>query len=295
MRVLWATLPEPPDVVLQGWQPFAEILPFNQPSPTWEAFPVLQGQSVNAMTGDAVPRALVGWPPYAAQDAQVGPMAMQGGAVSMVPIGPAVALSPIIDSAQVFLNSLLPQDSTGALMTVDDVLGYAEPAKDYLVAGSSPLAALPGASNIRSEVVLSGALKTTTASVLPSEFGQVVQNLPVSYQVFTLTGTTVDSTGTPVAGCRVIAYQSGLRYVQGAPIIAETISDGSGVFSMLLRNIDYQLVAYKEGSPDLGGLTRQDATPVVAQTIYLRDPTVASGSGTASYRTVGSPVVRRIQ
>ena len=285
MIVLLATLPEPPDVVLQGWQPFAEILPFTQPSPTWEAFPVLQGQSVNAMTGDAVPRALVGWPPYAAQATQVGPMAMQGGAVSMVPIGPAVARSPIIDSAQVFLNSLLPQDSTGALAAVHDVLGYAEPAKDYLAAGGQPLAAMPGASNIRDEVVLSGSLKTTTASVLPSEFGQVVQDLPVSYQVFTLTGTTVDSTGTPVAGCRVIAYQSGLRYVQGAPIIAETISDGAGAFSMLLRNIDYQLTAYIVGSPDRAGITRQDVTPVVSTTIYMSNPSSppSGGGGTRGF------------
>jgi hypothetical protein len=265
--------------VIQGWQPFAEILPSTLPAATWESFPVLQGQSVNAMNGNAVPRALVGWPPYAAQASSIGPMATQGGAVGMVPIGPAVAVSPIIDPAQIFLNRLLPQDSTGAFYPQDDVLGYAEPAKDYLVAGDNTLAALTPLTSPRGEVARSGLLKTLTASVLPSEFGQRVQNLPVSYQVFTLTGVTVDATSTPVPGCRVIAYQSGLRYVQGAPIIAETISDGSGVFSMLLRNIDYQLTAYIAGSPDRAGITRQDVTPVVSTTIYMSDPTVAPSGG----------------
>jgi len=279
MRVLRATLPEPPDVVIQGWQSFAEILPSTLPSPTWGSFPVLQGQSINAMNGDAVPRALVGWPPYAAQASSIGPMAMQGGTVGMVPIGPAVAVSPIIDPAQIFLNRLLPQDSTGAYFPQDDVLGYAEPAKDYLLQGGNVLSDVPPAANIRAEIALSGLLKTSTASVLPFEFGQQVLDRPISYQVFTLSGVTVDATGTPVAGCRVIAYQSGLRYVQGAPIIAETISDGSGVFSMLLRNIDYQLTAYIVGSPDRAGITRQDVTPVVSTTIYMSDPTVAPSGG----------------
>lgn len=240
---------------------------------------MLQGQSVNAMNGDAVPRALVGWPPYAAQASSIGPMAMQGGAVGMVPIGPTVAASPIIDPAQIFLKRLLPQDSTGAYFPQDDVLGYAEPAKDYLLQGGNVLSDMPPAANIRSEVALSGLLNTSTASVLPFEFGQQVLDGPISYQVFTLTGTTVNSLGVPVPGCRVIAYQSGLRYVGGAPIIAETISDGSGVFSMLLRNIDYQLTAYIEGSPDRAGITKQNITPVVSTTIYMSDPTVAPSGG----------------
>jgi hypothetical protein len=279
VRVLRATLPEPPDVIIQGWQSFAEILPSTLPAATWESFPVLQGQSVNAMIGDAVPRALVGWPPYAAQASSIGPMAMQGGTVGMVPIGPAVAVSPIIDPAQIFLNKPLPQDSTGALYPQGLLPGYAEPAKDYLVGGDNALAALPPLTNIRGEVALSGLLKITTASVLPFEFGQQVKDWPISYQVFTLTGTTVNSLGVPVPGCRVIAYQSGLRYVGGAPIIAETISDGSGVFSMLLRNIDYQLTAYIEGSPDRAGITKQNITPVVSTTIYMSDPTVAPSGG----------------
>jgi hypothetical protein len=115
--------------------------------------------------------------------------------------------------------------------------------------------------------------------VLPLEFGRQVQSLPVSYQVFTLSGVTVNALGVPVPGCRVIAYQSGLRYVSGAPIIAETISDGAGAFSMLLRNIDYQLTAYIAGAPDRAGITRQDVTPVVSTTIYMSDPTVAPSGG----------------
>lgn len=306
MQIIRNPLPEPPDQVIQnltiGDTPLGPAFEAWQDlGVNWQGEMCLQGEWVTSrMPGFPVPRAMIGWNPYFAVPSQIGPMAIQGGAVVMVPIGPTPPVNPLIDPTQIFLASQTPLDVTGQLMGPWPMLpSLPEPAFDRVlsnVPASDPVApAVP-----RSEVSDSGLLNRLTVAAMPAEFGRAIQLLyppPVSYQVFTLTGTTVDGAGAAVGNCRVIAYQSGWRYVDaGAKIIAETVSDGSGNFTLLLRNIDYQLVAYKEGAPDLGGLTRQDVTPVVAQTIYMRDPTAPNGpSGSAVYRPVGSPIIRRIQ
>ena len=305
MRILLPTLPEPTDQVIQnltiGDTPLGPAFELWQElGVNWQGEMCLQGEwTTSRMPGFPVPRAMIGWNPYFALASSIGPMAIQGGAVVMVPIGPAPAVPRQIDPAIAALYSQVPQDSNGELYGLGVMLqSQSAPVFDRVLS-SNPIAMPTPIAHPRREIADSGLLKVFTVAAMPAEFGRVVVPLydaPKSYQVFQLTGTTRDGTGALLGNCRVIAYQSGTRYVDaGAKVIAETVSDGSGAFTMLLRNIDYQLVAYKEGSPDLGGLTRQDVTPVVAQTIYLRDPTAASGSGTASYRAVGSPVVRRIQ
>lgn len=289
MRVILNTLPEPTDQVIQnltlGEFPLGPAFEAWQESGVnWQGEMCLQGEWVTSrMPEIPVPRAMIGWNPYFAQASSIGPMAIQGGAVIMVPIG-APKPTPIqIDPAIAALYSKVPQDATGELYGLGIMLpSPSAPALD-MVLSAVPLEDPTPILNPRREIMDSGLLKVITSSNLPDNFGLAMIPLhadQVSYQVFTLTGTTRDELGVAVPNVRVIAYQSGTRYVDaGAKIIAETVSDGAGNFSMLLRNIDYQLVAYKEGAPDLGGLTRQDVTPVVTQTIYMRDPTVPSGGG----------------
>lgn len=289
MRVLLPTFPEPPDVVMQGaiigdmpvGMPFD---PWPDRGMNWAGEQVLQGEcTLSAMTGDAVPRAMIGWMPYAAQASSIGPMAIQGGAVVMVPIGPAQPINPQIDPAERWLYAQVPLDSNGALRTDGVMLpSYPAPAFDNVLTAVSIQGPTP-ALNPRREVKDSGLLKVITTSNLPENFGLKIYETQQSYQVFTLTGTTTDGTGAPLGNCRVIAYQTGWQYVDNAPvIIAETVSDGSGAFSMLLRNIDYQLTAYKAGGTDLAGITKNNVTPVAATTIYLRDPTIPISPGASS-------------
>ena len=291
MRVIFNRFPEPSDQVIQnltiGDFPLGPAFePWQDLGVAWHGENVLQGEWVTSrMPGFAVPRALVGWNPYFAKPESIGPMATSNGRVGMVPIGPAKPASPLIDPAIQWLYSQVPQDSNGELYGLEVMLpSPSAPAFDRVLSSDNTLAApTPLIANPRREVKDSGLLKVITSTTLPDNFGRVIQLLyppQQSYQVFLLTGTTVDETSVPVPDCRVIAYQSGWRYVEAGPkIIAETVSDGVGNFTMLLRNIDYQLVAYKEGAPDLGGLTRQDVTPIVATIIYMRDPTVPAGAG----------------
>lgn len=286
MRVILPTLQEPTDYVLAG----ATIgdIPLGMDPTPWPTGPVLQGQSMFDPIGDAVPRAMIGWNPYTPQPAEIGPMAIQGGLVGMVPIS-AVKVNPIIDPVQKFLFSALPLDSTGAYTPADEVIGYSEPPMSYLMMGDNALSAPTPLQSPRREVVLKGGLGTLRADVLPPEFGLKIYDNLQSHTVFTLTGITKTGAGVALGNCRVIAYQSGWRTVADAPVvIAETVSDGSGNFTLNLRNIDYQLTAYQEGSPDLAGITRQDVVPTVVTTIYLRDPTTVSsgGGGTRIYPTI---------
>jgi hypothetical protein len=293
VRIIFYRFPEPADQVIQnltiGDVPLGPAFePWQDLGVNWQGEMCLQGEWVTSrMPEFPVPRALVGWNPYFAQASSIGPMATSNGRVVMVPIGrqpePPKQIDPVISA----LYSQVPQDSNGELYGLGVTLSsYPAPAFDRVLS-NVPASDPAPITNPRREVKDSGLLKVITAATLPDEFGRVIVPLradQVSYQVFTLTGTTVDGTGAALGNCRVIAYQSGTRYVDaGAKVIAETVSDGSGNFSLLLRNIDYQLVAYKEGSPDLGGVSRQDATPVVAQTVYLRDPTAPTSSGANTY------------
>jgi hypothetical protein len=295
MRIILNTLPEPSDQVIQNltlgeFDLGPRFEPWQDLGSNWYGENVLQGEWGTAkMPGVQVPAQMIpSLHPNFAVPSAIGPMAIQGGAVVMVPIGPAKPVTPLIDPQQIFLASQIPLDAVGQLYGPwPQMPSPSAPVFDRVLSSDNTLAAPTPLTQPRAEVVQSGLLKILTAANPPEDFGRVVVPLyqdQQNYQVFQLVGVTTDAiTLLPVPNARVIAYQSGWRYVDGGTkIIAETVSDGSGNFTMLLRNIDYQLVAYKEGSPDLGGLTRQDVTPVVATTIYMRNPTVPGGGGGAS-------------
>lgn len=76
---------------------------------------------------------------------------------------------------------------------------------------------------------------------------------------FAVQGTTVDSTGAALPGCRVVVFDVGQLYTGGNPIVGETVSNGSGVYSVPVPyNTDYQVIAYLAGSPDVAGVTIDD-------------------------------------
>lgn len=268
----------PTDFVLAGKS--INSFPMGDEVVPWPIEQLLEGKSINDMTGHPVPRAMIGWNPYIPQPSEIGPMAISGGLVSMMPIGPSQPATQIIDPVQNFLKSGLP-----VVDPMEEMLGYQEVPWSRLVAGENgfppTLASVP-----RREIVDSGLLKKLRADVPSQSFGQKIYAFTQSSQSFTLVGITKTGAGVAEGGCRVIAYQSGWRTVPDAPVvIAETVSDGSGNFTLNLRNIDYQLTAYKEGSPDLAGITRQDVVPTVTTTIYLRNPTTvdSGGGGTRVY------------
>jgi hypothetical protein len=284
MRIINPVLPDPTDVYLAGWNPLGEIIPATFPTEWKNAQETLQQTDIVTLPEVSVWPEANPWIPYWGSPTSIGPMAMQGGIVAMVPLGPKAPPTRLVQPEEIALYSALPRDLIGLFFPpLDETKVNGEPPFSFDLPNASPANAFVPPTLIRQELVLSGSLKITTMPMLPLEFGQKIYEVLQSGQQFLMTGVTVDRNGTPLGNCRVIAYQSSWRAVPDLPVvIAETISDGSGNFSMLLRNIAYQLTAYLPGSPDRAGITSENVTPVVATNIYLRDPTAAdpaSGAG----------------
>jgi hypothetical protein len=80
---------------------------------------------------------------------------------------------------------------------------------------------------------------------------------------FALTGVTRDGTGAALGNCRVVAFETGRIGVEGIEAtVGETISDESGNYTLEVSlNTSHQLIAYKAGSPDVAGITKNTITP----------------------------------
>lgn len=80
---------------------------------------------------------------------------------------------------------------------------------------------------------------------------------------YAVSGTTLDSAGTPLPGCRVIMIDVSRLAVGGAPVIGDEMSSGvDGSFAIAVpSNGDYMIIAYLPGSPDRAGVTLHPLAP----------------------------------
>lgn len=91
------------------------------------------------------------------------------------------------------------------------------------------------------------------SGLLINQFIQSSSRWKLDFQV-------VDSSDVAVPGARVIVMETGRLAAASSPVIAETISDGSGNVSIEVpQNTTYFLIAYK---PDRGGVSMQNSLPV---------------------------------
>lgn len=280
MPLLLDIIQDPTDIVIQS-EAILLIVIGSKPA-AWDWNPVINPLNLGAVAEPTIPRTAM---QLAIANAYVkaGPMATATGDVVVWPLTLDSPPSQAVDPVQIFLGN-------GPTFDGVQLPSIPEPAQpESMTPVSSALTAelLPQ----RDEIVCSGLFRNIALSNITIKNGFAQPDDVMACQEFELIGVTLDGRGAPLGGCAVTAEQTGLQYAGGQPIIAETISDGSGNFSINLRNIDYQLTAYKQGSSDQAGITKNTVTPVTAQTIYLRDPTVADNG----FRPIGSPVVRRIE
>lgn len=118
-------------------------------------------------------------------------------------------------------------------------------------------------------------------------------NLTIGFDAFIISGATLTGAGAALASCDVHLYRTA-----DDTEVQQVTSDGSGVFTfdpVNNGNGPWYAVAYKAGAPDLAGTSKNILVGTASVNIYLRDPTAADGpGGSAAYRPVGSPVVRRL-
>lgn len=128
-------------------------------------------------------------------------------------------------------------------------------------------------------IAVQAVICTPAGKILPIQHGQHLMDMfAESAQRWLMAGVTKDSGGAALGDCRVIVHNTGQLGVNlqaqpddeaplppnpGDPEVAETMSDGSGNYAVEVpQNTAYQLTAYKKGSPDVAGITRDDVVPV---------------------------------
>jgi len=113
-----------------------------------------------------------------------------------------------------------------------------------------------------------------------------------------INGITKDKNGTVVVSATVKLYRTLTDQMMETTVSNATT--GAFSFGMVGLSQAYYVVAYKVGAPDLAGTTLNTLTgdgnvPPANTSVYLRDPTTPDiGGGSAAYRVIGSPVVRRL-
>lgn len=161
----------------------------------------------------------------------------------------------------------LPKSDMGALGTVPVVMPF-DPMAAVVDTEPWPALAIP----LR-EVAATGGKNVWLA--LPTVHRDYLRAMPVLEASSTraiLAGVTRDSAGAPLPSCVVKAALTAELTVPIPPdvgvsaIKAETTSDSvTGAYSMDVRiDSQYQLFAYKVGSPDVAGITRNDVRPSYA-------------------------------
>jgi hypothetical protein len=226
-------------------------------------------QGVENMKGFPVPRALVGqheW--YGLLPRKLGPMALFGGEVVFPEIGDLTVPAPV-DRGIAWINQNLGTQIGGYAAIGPDIIGPAETANSFIVAPDDPLDDTDKIMLPRKPLGMGNLAGKRTFPKMPTSYfdKELVEGTIVeSTQRWTLSGQTLNSTGAPTGGCRVLLFDTS-KMIAGAeanPILMETISDGSGNYSFIVpRQMGYQLTAYLPGSPDIAGVTRNDVQPVV--------------------------------
>lgn len=105
-------------------------------------------------------------------------------------------------------------------------------------------------------------IATPCGGWVSADFPPLLVRFIQATDLWSVSGVTNNSAGSPLAECRVVALETGRIAAEGVAEVGETISNGSGVYSIPVPlNTAYQLTAYKPGSPDVAGITRNDVTP----------------------------------
>lgn len=109
-------------------------------------------------------------------------------------------------------------------------------------------------------------ISTPCGSIIPvGKMECLIKGFVQATDLWKLEGVTRDNLGAPLGNCAVIAFETGRLAVGGAPVEGQTISDGSGNYTIpVALNTHYEVTAYLAGAPDVAGITLRSLTPVPA-------------------------------
>lgn len=292
-RVSRPVISDPPPALLQGVD--VALFGLEDLPGSWTPDCIMNGPSIETPPEPEAPRVETMLWAASVQD-KTFPMAAAGGDVFTLPIAKAKAKAKAVELAQAFMIEQQTVDNDG----INEILpSVPEPNFDgRYTAGAGVETSFPAMTVPNPVVTRGNRFRDLPIAEITAPRGRADIDWTLANQAFYFVGTTKTGAGVALANCRVTLLDSSRLstafYTFGQDIVGQQVSDGSGNFSIQARNSDHMLMAYKDGSPELGGLTRDDVVPSTGISIYLRDPTVADSASSAAYRPVGSPVVRRV-
>jgi hypothetical protein len=116
--------------------------------------------------------------------------------------------------------------------------------------------------NGNTQVRANAGIATPLGAWIPNDWPPLLNPCYFATVRWFLTGVTRDSAGSALGNCRVVALETGRLAKDGAPIVGETISDGSGNYSIeVATNVAHQVIAYLPGAPDVAGISLNTLTP----------------------------------
>lgn len=117
----------------------------------------------------------------------------------------------------------------------------------------------------RSMIANNAVICTPCGTIIPMDTGLsglLINNFVQGTERWQITGVTRDGAGAPLGNCRVVMLEVGRIAVGQAPVVAETVSDGSGNYSIeVALNGAHQAIAYLDGSPDRAGISIDALVP----------------------------------
>lgn len=117
----------------------------------------------------------------------------------------------------------------------------------------------------RSMIAVNAVICTPCGTIVPFDAGlsgMLINNFVQNTARWQIVGVTRDSAGTALGICRVVMLELGRIAVGEMPIVAETTSDGSGNYTIeVALNTAHQAISYKDGSPDVAGISVDSLTP----------------------------------
>ena len=294
MPLLRDVIADPPALILQGVD--VAFLGVEELPNTWSALTIMNGPSIEEPLEPVPPNIETMQQAANIQD-QTPRMVAANGDVFRLPIAKAKAKA----KAKAIMPELALIESQSTIDNdgISDIVpSVPEPNFDGIVTREGDAPYLDEITLPNPVVTRGNPFRDLSFTEITTPRARADIDWTLANQAFYFVGTTKTGAGVALANCRVtlidVSRVSDAFYSFGQPVVAQQVSDGSGNFSIQARNSDHMLMAYKDGSPELGGLTRDDVIPSTGISIYLRDPTVPDAASSAAYRVVGSPVVRRI-
>lgn len=266
-------LPDPTDIIVQNEM---TVFGVTYPMALYDAVCPMGEDvvpDVNDVPPIVIPRGMVGqheW--YGLKPRKLGPYTLQpSGEIAFFDVGdPAQPI--VVEPVTGWLAQNLGKQVAGYDSIGPEIIGPSEASNSFVVSADDPLDDTEKIQLPRRALVMSGNLSARRVFPrMPASFYGKLTAEPFfteSTSKWIISGQTLDKDGVALPNCTVYLLRTDRLVLSvdafANPIIDIEVSDASGNYSFQVATpVDYQVIAYLPGSPDVAGVTRHDVQATV--------------------------------